>query len=280
MRTRYRKILVAAALTALALTAVFASAANAATPAPPYEDFAGCPTNSENAEVTQCQKYEIYGGHITFGNRRIPITNTITLRGAIESESGNFVFNDEGGMLPAQQTVPGGVIGMTGLNWLDEFSEKQLKLHATVELAGQPGTVFGSPFLVPVKLHLESPLLGKGCYIGSNGSPIDLNLTNGTTNPPAPNMPISGHAASVLKPEEGRPAVRTGLGGLFVDNAYAVPAASGCQLEIGGFTLPLDSLVDSAYKLPAAAGTNETQLEYNISRVSTFTVYPEAEEEG
>lgn len=178
-------------------------------------------------------------------------------------------------MVPAQQTVPGGVIGLTGLKWLDEFSEKQLKLHATVELAGQPGSIFEESFLVPVKLHLESPLLGKGCYIGSNAAPIDLNLTTGTTNPPTPNGPISGHPTSPLTPEASRPAVRTGTGGLYVDNAYAVPAASGCQLEVGGFTLPISSLVNSAYKLPAAAGTNETMLNYNVSRVSSFTVYPE-----
>ncbi len=275
MRTRYRKILVAAALTALALTAIFASAANAATPAPPYQDFAGCPSEAENPEVAVCQKFEFTGGHITFGNRQVPVTNTIILRGGIEQETGNFVFNNEGGMIPAQQTVPGGVIGMTGLKWLDEFSAKALQLHATVELAGQPGSLFNETFLVPVKLHLESPLLGNGCYIGSNASPIDLNLGIGTTNPPAPNMPISGHPSSPLTPEESRPAVRTGTDGLFVDNAYAVPAASGCQLEIGGYTLPLDSLVDSAYKLPAAAGTNETMLDYNTSRVSSFTVYPE-----
>jgi hypothetical protein len=275
MRTRYRKILVAAALTALALTAIFATAANAATPAPPYQDFAGCPSEAENPEVAQCQKYEFTGGHINFGNRQVPVTNAITLRGGIEAESGNFVFNDEGGMTAAQQTVPGGVIGMTGLKWLDEFSGKALQLHATVELAGQPGNIFGESFLVPVKLHLESPLLGKGCYIGSNASPINLNLTTGTTNPPAPNQPITGQPNSRLTPEASRPEVRTGINGLFVDNAYAAPAASGCRLEVGGFTLSLDSLVNAAYKLPAAAGTNETMLNYNVSRVASFTVYPE-----
>jgi hypothetical protein len=275
MRTRYRKILVTAALTALALTAIFASAANAATPAPPYQDFAGCPSEAENPEVVVCQKFQFTGGHISFGNRQVPISNTITLRGGIESETGNFVFNNEGGIVPVQQTVPGGLIGLTGLKWLDEFSEKQLKLHATVELAGQPGSLFEETFLVPIKLHLESPLLGKGCYIGSNASPIDLNLTEGTTNPPAPNVPISGNPAGELLPEAGRPAVRTGTGGLYVDNAYAVPAASGCQLEIGSYKLSLDSLVNSAYKLPAAAGTNETMLNFSISRVSSFTVYPE-----
>jgi hypothetical protein len=275
MKLRHRNLFIVAALVALASMAALASIASAAKPAAPYEDFAGCPSEAENLEVSQCQKYVFTAGHITFGNRQVPITNPITLRGGIEAESGNFVFNSEGGMLPAQQTVPGGVIGMTGLKWLDEFSEKQLKLHATVELAGKPGTVFESPFVVPVKLHLESSLLGKGCYIGSSASPINLNLTNETTNPPAPNMPISGRFASELTPEAGRPAVRTGTGGLFVDNAYAVPAASGCQLEAGGHSLSIDKLVNAAYKLPAAAGTNEAQLEYNISRVASFTVYPE-----
>ena len=52
MRTRYRKILVAAALTALALMAIFASAANAATPAAPYQDFAGCPSRSRKRTLS------------------------------------------------------------------------------------------------------------------------------------------------------------------------------------------------------------------------------------
>jgi hypothetical protein len=275
MKLRHRNLFIVVALVALASMAAFASFASAATPAAPYEDFAGCPTEAENPEVFNCQKYVFTGGHITFGNRQLPITNAVTLRGGVEAETGNFVFTSEGGLLPVQQTVPGGVIGMTGYKWLNEFSEKQLKLHATVELAGQTGTVFGETFRVPVKLHLESPLLGKGCYIGSNASPINLNLTNETTNPPAPNMPISGHFASELTPEASRPEVSTGIGGLFVDNAYAVPAASGCQLEAGSFHLSIDKLVNAAYQLPAAAGTNETQLTYNISRVSSFAVYPE-----
>ena len=62
MRTRYRKILVAAALTALALTAIFATAANAATPAPPYQDFAGCPSRAENPFVAECIKFTFSNG--------------------------------------------------------------------------------------------------------------------------------------------------------------------------------------------------------------------------
>jgi hypothetical protein len=274
MRTRYRKILVAAALTALALTAIFASAANAATPAPPYQDFAGCPSEAENESINTCEKIEFTGGHITFGNREVPVSNTIALRGGVEVGTGNFVFNNEGGIAPVRQVVPGGVIGMTGLNWLDLFSANALKLYSTVELAGDLGSVRGSVLTVPVKLHLESPLLGKGCYVGSAASPINLNLTTGTTNPPAPNEPISGHLGSPLAPEAERPEVSVTNGGLFVDNAYAVPAANGCKLEVGG-GISLDQLVNQRYDLPAAAGTNETMLDYNIARVLPEVVYPE-----
>src|ERR1700743_1127928 len=103
MRTRYRKILVVAALTALALTAIFASAADAATPAPPYQDFAGCQSEAENEFIGICEKIELTGGHISFGNRVIPVSNTILLRGGSEALTGNFVFNDEGGIIPARQ---------------------------------------------------------------------------------------------------------------------------------------------------------------------------------
>ncbi|HEY0279072.1 MAG TPA: hypothetical protein VGC32_12465 [Solirubrobacterales bacterium] len=274
MRTRYRKILVTAALTALALTAVFASAANAATPAPPYQDFAGCPSEAENEFIGICEKVEFTGGNISFGSRNIPISSTMVLRGGSESLTGDFVFNGEGGLTAARQQVPGGVIGMTGLKWLDAFSEKQLKLYATVELAGQLGSTFEPTLSVPVKVHLESPLLGKGCYVGSNANPINLDLTTGTTNPPLPNHPISGHFGSSPEPEAARPEVSVSNGGLFVDNAYAVPAASGCKLEAGGYSISLDSAVNSQYKLPAAAGTNETALDFNVAFVAPFVVYP------
>jgi hypothetical protein len=273
MRTRYRKILVAAALTALASMALLASVANAATPPAPYQDFAGCPSPAENDAVASCEKLEFTGGHISFGNRDMPITSPIVMSGAFEQVTGNYLFNAEGGIRPVRQTVPGGVIGMTGLKSLDEFSEKALKLYGVVELAGTPGSVFDSVWPVPVKIHLESPLLGKGCYIGSNANPVNLNLTVGTTEPPAPNSPISGRPSGELTPEAGRPQVEVSTDGALADNAYAVPAASGCKIEAGRLTIPIDSLVNQAYHLPAAAGTNETILDFDVSYVPSFVVY-------
>jgi hypothetical protein len=263
MRKRYRKILVAAALTALALTAIFASAANAATPAPPYEDFAGCPSQAEQPFVGECLKYEFTGGHIGFGNRDIPITNTIVLRGAIEQETENWLQNSEGGIVPVRQTVPGGLIGLTGYKWLDAAveSSKQLKLYATVELAGNVGSLLEPTLNVPVKVHLENPFLGSGCYVGSDASPIMLHLA--TTTPLGP-----------FEEEASRPEVITATGGVFSDASYTVPGAGGCTFNWGPIHQSINSVVNSAYGLPAAAGVNSTTLDYSLSAVLPGVIHP------
>lgn len=276
MRTRYRKILGAAG-TALASMALLASAAEATKPAPPYEDFAGCPSRAESPFIASCIKYTFSGGKIGIGKREIPVTNPIVLRGGFEQVTSKFIMNAEGGIVPAKQTVPGGLIGLTGLPWLDEIlgSKEQLKLYATVELAGTPGTIAGNPFVLPIKVHLENPALGNTCYVGSAAAPITLNLTTETTSPPAPNKPITGKSAGRLEEEAERPEVLTNVTpGELVDNAYSVPAANGCSLKVGPFVIPIDELVDAAYGLPAAAGTNTTVLNYTTSIVDPEVVYP------
>jgi hypothetical protein len=273
MRSRYRKILIAAA-TALASMALIAPAAQAEKPAPPYEDFAGCPSPAETDAVAFCTKLTFTGGHITLGSREVPVANPFDLHGATEQITGNWLQNSEGGITPVRQPVPGGLIGLTGFKWLDELSEEALKLFATVELAGQPGSLQEVPFTVPVKIHLENPLLGKGCYVGSDEAPIQLGLTLGTTSPPPPNEPITGEAPGPLLPEAERPEVLTQSGGIFVDNSYAVPGASGCELEVGSYMVPINKVIDSAYGLPAAAGTNEAILDFGRSVVSPGVIYP------
>jgi hypothetical protein len=276
MRTSYRKILVAAALSALASMAILASAANAAPPAPPYQDFAGCPSQAEQPFVATCAKVTFTGGHISIGNRTVPVTNPIVLRGGIEQITERFISNSEGGIVPVRQTVPGGLIGMTGRTQLaKEFSSKFLTLYAVVESAGQPGVFGETNFTLPVKIHLENPLLGNSCYVGSSATPINLDLTTGTTAPPAPNKPITGELAGGLEPETGREAVvTTTVPGKYVDNAYSVPGATGCQLNLGKNSIAINNLVNAAYHLPAAAGTNEAVLNYGFSFVLPEVAYP------
>jgi hypothetical protein len=275
MRSRYRKILIVTGA-ALASMALLASAAEAAKPAPPYEDFAGCPSQAEQRFIGDCLKFDFTGGQIGFGNREIPIVNPILLRGGLEQETSKFLFNSEGGIVPVQQEVPGGLVGLTGYKWLDEAlgSSSLLKLHATVELAGQPLNVIEPPMTLPIKVHLENAFLGSNCYVGSAANPITLHLTTETTNPPAPNKPISGQAPGELEPEAGRPEVLTASGGIFVDNAYSVPAASGCEFNFGPIHRSIDELVNSRYALPSAAGLNTAVIDFGLSIVPAPVVYP------
>lgn len=277
MKLRHRRIFIAAALVALASMAALASIALAAKPAPPYEDFAGCPSEAEQPFIGDCLKYEFTGGHIGFGNREIPVTSPIVLRGGAEQETGNFLYNSEGGITPARQTVPGGLVGLTGYKWLDEAVSKSelLKLYATVELAGQPGAVNAPAFTVPVKIHLENPFLGSNCYVGSTAAPITLGLTTGTTSPPAPNKPISGQPHGDLESEAARPEVLvSSTPGTYVDNAYSVPAASGCQFNYGKSHIAISSLINSRYGLPSAAGKNTTVLNFNLALTFPEVIYP------
>lgn len=268
-------VLLAAAATAVASFALLASAAQAATPAPPYEDFAGCPSPAENNNVAFCFKTVFTGGHVDLGSREVPISNPVTLRGGISFLGANYLANSEGGIVPVQQKVPGGLIGLTGMSWLDELLDQpQLRLYATIELAGTPGSLEVDPWTLPIKVHLENPVLGSNCFIGSDANPINLRLTTGTTNPPAPNAPISGTEPGEFESEASRPEVLLQKGGSYVDNAYAVPAANGCQIQLGSITIPVNGFINATSHLPAAAGTNEAALNFERSLVLPEVVYP------
>ena len=239
---------VATALLALAPTAL-------ATPtAKGYERFAGCPSQSENPAVEICQRGVIDGGHFKMGSKDVPITNPITLVGGVDID-GKVTANSKGGLTPVKQQVPGGVIGLTGLDWLVNFlGVEALKLYAVTELAGQPIiTNFSEGLELPIRVHLENPVLGSNCYVGSFTNPIKLKLTYGTTKPPAPNKPISGTA-----PTQGAsdlPGVVLFKDGTLVDNSFAAPSASGCVLTLFGFLpISINGLVNSQSGLPRLPG--------------------------
>lgn len=259
-----------ATLAALALTA---PAAGAATPAPGYTQFAGCPSPEENPAVFACFRSVVKSGHFQMGSKDVPITNPITLSGGYDGEL-HFFANSKGGLTPVKQQVPGGVVGLTGLDWLVNFlSLEGLKLYAVTELAGTPGApVIGQDFTLPIKVHLINPVLGNKCYVGSNANPINLVLTNGTTNPPPPNTPISGKLPELV-PTAGE--IFDANNGTYVDNSFAAPGANGCVLTLFGFLpISINGLVNTQSGLPSPAGTNETVQNYDAELVESRLVYP------
>lgn len=264
-------VIAGAALAAVA----FATPAQAKTPAPGYERFAGCPTPQEYPAVVGCVQSVVKGGHFQMGSKDVPITQPMTLTGGVAEGLQGFKYNSEGGLSKAKQIVPGGVIGLTGLTWLLEFfGSNALTLYATTELAGTPQLGF-TDLTLPIKVHLETPsgVLGKKCYVGSNSNPIVLNLTTGTTSPPPPNKPISGK-----EPEFGfdpESSIVSMTNGTYVDNSFSAPGASGCTLTLFGFLpLPLSGIVNLQAGLPAAAGTNETVQNTDTEIAEVQRVYP------
>lgn len=274
MKSKRHAKLLAAVVGVVVAFAMVGPAAQAETPNPGYTQFAGCPSPfTENPAIATCVRSDITGGHFKMGNKKVPIEKPISLVGGVPDGFGPLFFNSEGGLSKAKQKVPGGIIGLTGLTWLVEFfGSEALTLYATTELAGTP-IIGGLDFaILPVKVHLEHSVLGKNCYVGSTASPIKLNLTTGTTAPPLPNKPISG-----TKPVIGFEPVleiQTGTGGVYVDNSFAAPGASGCVLTLFGFIpISINGLVNAQSGLPAAAGTNETVQNFNAQLVNAEFPY-------
>lgn len=267
------KIIVAAGAAILAL-ALLVPLASAATPKPGYTQFAGCPSPGENPNSGFCINSTITGGSFKMGNKTVPIENSLSLKGGIDIATGEFIYNSKGGLTPAKQKVPGGVIGLTGLTWLLEFfGSDALTLYATTELAGTPSNPLEEPFKLPIKVHLETPsgVLGNSCYVGSNSNPITLNLTTKTTSPPLPNKPITGKEPTQHQNELGIIELSNGE---FVDNSFAAPGASGCVLRLFGFIpVSLNSIVNLQSGLPSPAGTNETRQQFKGEGTFAFLVY-------
>ena len=124
----------------------------------------------------------------------------------------------------------------------------------------------GVALQLPVMVHLENPLLGSSCYVGSSSNPLIWNLTTGKLAAVPPNEAIEGKPG-MLKPIEGGEIV--GLeGSELVDNAWSAPGAHGC----GGFLFEWASnpIINASVGLPAASGHNLAVLKTN-----SYTAYAE-----
>lgn len=259
---------IGAAILAIALFAPAAQAIN-----PGYEQFKGCPSKTESPSSVFCVRSDVPSGHLIMGKKEVPIKNPLVIVGGINESLGGFTAGPGGGLIPVKQEVPGGIIGITGFDWLINFlGLEDLKLFATAELAGTPGSLAVEPLVLPIKVHLTNPILGNSCYIGSTASPITLKLITGTTSPPEPNKPITGREPEI---SEDALHILHEENGTFVDNSFAVPGASGCVLNLFGFIpISLNSFVNSQAGLPAAAGHNEAVENFSLQLTSRELVNP------
>jgi hypothetical protein len=238
------------ALLVVGVSVLFAGSASAAFP-----NFSDCPRS--DPDVTACLDVQSVSGSLEIKGFTVPLGESLEIRGGINTGTRRFIPPaGTNGFFSRSIKVPGGILGL-------EFWIPGNEVLAIAQLAGPTSAVvvetgFPTTLRLPVKVKLENPILGGSCYIGTNSNPSRMNLTTGTTSPPPPNTPITG---SIGTPSlEGEPPVLKLLGATNVDNAFAVPGASGCGLL--GIASPL---VNLRLRLPSAAGNNTMIVRNNIA---------------
>jgi hypothetical protein len=278
-------VLAAGLVASFALTAT----AFAIEPTGDFAKFKQCPRFTTGVEV--CLYSETLSGEVTLNKQTVPIEKTIVLQGGISNfgtSTEHFVGALNGETLSkTPENVPGGLAGLincneikggglailarttckatfenglTGVNAVTELAKPASEIGISTEnLENREGTALS----LPVKVHLENPLLGSSCYIGSNSNPMTLNLTTGRTSPPEPNEPISGKVGVVTAHDEFN--LLEVENNTLVDNAFAAPEATGCG---GALAIVLNPIVNAKLGLPSAAGKN-TAIQNNLLKEAT-----------
>jgi hypothetical protein len=276
------------AAVAVSFATLGASVAHAA-PKGEFAVFADCPLS--HPELAACLVAKTESGEFTVGKKTVPITKTITLQGGfVEEETGAMAFvgaADGNTLSKTPQKVPGGLAGLIKCNEISNLIERLAcevvfengltGVNATTELAAPASAIglnelnlltqTGTALSLPVKVKLENPFLGNACYVGSNTSPITLNLTTGTTSPPPPNKPITGSRGKLESNPEGN--ILTITKNSLVDNSFAAPGATGCG---GLFAFLIDPIINASLGVPSAAGHNTAILNGTLKQATASVV--------
>jgi hypothetical protein len=292
---KHRARVVGAAMLLVALAALGLAGSAQAKLTGEFTKFAQCPYT--NSEVRKCIYSLTTSGEVVLGNKKVPIEKPVTLQGGAGpvdevTEMSKFYAATNGITLSkTPQNVPGGLLGIVPeasspalvKALIKFFLENSLTgVNSTLELAKPATDIKISEFriaaeesvglIMPVKVHLENPFLGKNCYVGSSTSPITWNLTSAETSPPAPNKPIHGFGGEGEFLEEAKIVVLKN--NKIVDNAWSAPAASGC----GGILSFLVTPIINSQLGTTTAGHNTAILTGNVYSSPRVTVNKNNEE--
>ena len=286
---KHRTRVVCSALLVVALAALGLAGSAQAKLTGGFTTFTQCPY--PNLEVKKCLYSVTNSGEVVLGSKKVPIVNPVTLQGGVgavgEDEYGKFFAATNGITLAkVAQPVPGGLAGLVNCKAIKEpflrfsceltFENGLTGLNSTLELARPASEIrisenhlageFDTALEMPVKVHLENPFLGSGCYVGSESSPIIWKLTSGETNPPGPNTKIKGSGGEAELLENGR--ILKLKNNTLVDNAWSAPKATGC----GGILSFLVTPIISAQLGTTTAGNNTAILKGTIQVAAAAAV--------
>jgi hypothetical protein len=274
-------IVMVALMVPLASLGTASSALGTKEPTGDFARFKQCPRFTKEANL--CFYSQITGGEMRLNKLTVPFVTPVTFQGGIFEEEEapnkeNFVAALNGETLsPTPQEIPGGMASLIDCNEIKGkgflrrawrrtcravFENPRFtRVTEATELARPVSEIFvsknnevnaeGIALTMPVRVHLENPLLGKQCYIGSIADPVMFNFTTGTTSPPPPNEPIGGKFGEIEFKDEFLFVEVTEH--VQVDNTFPAPEAKGCG---GPFSAFVDPLINSKVGLPSPAGYN------------------------
>jgi len=222
-------------------------------------DFSQCPKLPKGSDPSMfsCFLVHITGGLLQIGHSSQVINRDITFSYAEGASSSGATVVIFGSLKATPMPVLGGI-------FLTPAAEPAVRNHPDLQLGVQPvGLAFkidptgNTPGFLSQKIRAVNVAFGASCSIGSKGNPVVMDPTFGTTSPPPPNQPISGHVDSAQ--QIGNEFV---IIGTVVDNAFAAPAAKGCGPEGS-----LSHLVNVVGGLPSAAGKNTAVFQVTVEVV-------------
>jgi len=220
-----------------------------------FPDFSGCTATNINTEA--CVDVQNRSGNLDINGFNVPLGESLEIRGTVidnGTQTPDFVPpSGTTGFFATPVPVPGGLLG---IEWIPGTS-----VLAITELAGSSSdirvNVQTNSITIPVKVRLVNLLLGMNCHIGTNSSPVVLNLITGTTSPPPPNEPISGRRGRLSVTENAL----IFTDNVNVENSFAVPGSTSCGLGLG----LINSLVNLKLGLPSSGGHNSIEVHNDVA---------------
>jgi hypothetical protein len=247
--------------------------------------FSNCPVNMHPNACTYGKSNN--KSFYTAGKAVIQMVHPVTLQGGlIEEFNENGEFKELGFQLPENGTsiltkvaqpapsltegVDPELLSPAEKERYEKFvADGKTKVTATIETAGyyKPQEVVnlgnllnesGTALKFEVQVKLSNPFLGKDCTVGTNTSPINIELTTGQSGKLHGKAgKFNFHAIGMLEVEENE----------LVNNEYTSPGVTDCGNANGA-----DAAIDAALGLPSAAGENETVIAGTLDQAAAELV--------
>ncbi|WP_320777305.1 hypothetical protein [Streptomyces sp. CRN 30] len=229
----------------------------------------------------QCVVSTSLSGSIELGDTTVTTGRTNLQIGVVQNADGTstVVAPPAGALVAESATVPGGLLGLMCPNntpvitaicrTLDDSTLN--RITATMESVGAPyafdqtaGVLTDLPIVaLPVRIHLENPLLGGNCYIGSKTNPIVLRPKNLNL----PEFGMSFFRGDGTLDDAGEMSRIDLTGATQNDSEFAVPGATGCGLNVG----LINAAVNAKTGLPSPAGENSLTLNDTRTHLTGLT---------